>query len=145
MTNKRNFKLNSGQALVEFALSIMVLMFFVFGIFEVGRLFHMKIVLANSAREGARYLIRHVSDGDPEDPDQEPFEKTIKAILDEAKGSGITITADNIDVDCPVQNNVGCRSSENVSVTISVVVDVGIVSNFFGNIDLEEVAIMRTP
>ena len=144
MANRIRIVNNKAQAFVEFAFSITVLMLFVFGIFEVGRLFHMKIALANASREGARYLIRHVSDADPEDPGLQPFEKTKNAAVNEANNYGITITPDDVDVSCDVHQHV-CRSGREVEVTISVEATVGIVSQLFGNINLTETAIMRAP
>ena len=44
-----------GQELVEFALVIPVLALFVFGVLDVGRVFHVLIAISNAAREGARY------------------------------------------------------------------------------------------
>lgn len=44
-----------GLALVETAVSIMLLFIFVFGITELGRALYMKNILVNAAREGARY------------------------------------------------------------------------------------------
>ena len=147
MANRIQKVNNKGQALIEFAFSIIVLMIFVFGIFEVGRLFHMKIVLANSAREGARYLIRHTSDADPEDPDIEPFVKTISAILNEANSSGISIDPNNISISCIDKNgHIGDYSpGDKVTIAISEEINVGIVSQIFGTINLEEEAVMRMP
>lgn len=44
-----------GQDLVEFALVVPVLFLFVFGILDLGRVFHVLIAISNAAREGARY------------------------------------------------------------------------------------------
>jgi len=145
MANRIKKANNKGQALVEFALSILVLIVFVFGIFEVGRLFYMKIALANAAREGARYLTRHTDDADPDNPAGQ-YGKTIQAAIDEAANSGIEIGIDNVTAYCPVKNNQDvCESSKEAQVTVTVDVDVGFVSNLFENMTIEEVAIMRAP
>ncbi len=51
-----------GQNAVEFALLLPVLMFILFGILDLGRLFFAAITIANAAREGARYGIEHPTD-----------------------------------------------------------------------------------
>lgn len=48
---------HSGQTLVEFALSLTVLLLLIFGVIEGGRLLHGWITLQNAAREGGRYAI----------------------------------------------------------------------------------------
>jgi len=48
----------AGQALVEFALIIPVLLFIIIGIIDLGRAFHAYIAITNASREGARYATR---------------------------------------------------------------------------------------
>ena len=48
------FRDHSGQALVEGALTLLLLFVFLFGIFEVGRLLQVQQALTDAAREGAR-------------------------------------------------------------------------------------------
>jgi hypothetical protein len=50
--NRRSVR---GQELVEFALTFPILILFVYGIFEVGRIFHVMIAISNAAREAGRY------------------------------------------------------------------------------------------
>jgi len=47
-------KSESGQALVEFALILPIVVLLLFGIVEFGRIFHSYLVVTSSAREGAR-------------------------------------------------------------------------------------------
>lgn len=47
-------KQREGQALVELALVLPVLLLILFGIVEFGRIFHAYLVITNAAREGAR-------------------------------------------------------------------------------------------
>ncbi len=47
-------KNNRGQAMLELALVLPVLLLLLFGIFEFGRLFHDYMVVTSAAREGAR-------------------------------------------------------------------------------------------
>jgi Flp pilus assembly protein TadG len=46
-----------GQELVEFALVLPVLFLFIYGVVDLGRVFHAYIAITNAAREGARYAI----------------------------------------------------------------------------------------
>jgi Flp pilus assembly protein TadG len=48
---------SSGQALVEFALVLPILMVLLMGIIELGRAWHMRQVLTDAAREGARLAV----------------------------------------------------------------------------------------
>jgi Flp pilus assembly protein TadG len=96
----------SGQGLVEFALILPVLMLIVFGVLDLGRLFHAAITVANSAREGARYGTLNPP------PDNNP--SIIAAALAEAENSGINIPPGNISVSCPL----GCNSGNPVRVTV---------------------------
>ena len=51
---KRLLKTNKGQALVEFALILPLLLVLIFGVIEFGRIFGAELTVNNSAREGAR-------------------------------------------------------------------------------------------
>jgi Flp pilus assembly protein TadG len=51
-----------GQALVEFALVLPLLLLLLIGAIEFGRLFFIKIALTNAAREGAYYLSLYPDD-----------------------------------------------------------------------------------
>jgi hypothetical protein len=53
---------SSGQAQVEFVLSILVVLFLIFGIIELIMLIHTYNVLADAAKEGVRYAIVHGCD-----------------------------------------------------------------------------------
>ncbi|MCG0274878.1 MAG: pilus assembly protein [Thermosediminibacteraceae bacterium] len=48
------FRTQRGQAVVEFALVLPLLVLILFGVLEFGRIFHTYIVITNAAREGAR-------------------------------------------------------------------------------------------
>ena len=49
------FQLRRGQATVEFALGVMVWMYIAMGVVDFGRAFFVYNIVANTAREGARY------------------------------------------------------------------------------------------
>jgi Flp pilus assembly protein TadG len=86
--NKTFLKNHRGQSLVELGLFLPVLLLFIFGTLDLGRLFYTKIVLTNAAREGANYLAYF-----PEDS-----ENTYSAILDEADSSNVQIDASNVSI-----------------------------------------------
>ena len=51
-----------GQSLVEFALVLPILLLIIMGVFDLGRLFYIKVALNSAAREGAYYLSYNPSD-----------------------------------------------------------------------------------
>jgi Flp pilus assembly protein TadG len=79
-----------GQGLVELALVIPVLLIIVIGLLDLGRAFFAVIVINNSAREGARYLILH-----PDDKGS-GYAGTIAAALLEADGTIVELASGNI-------------------------------------------------
>ena len=60
-------KKEEGQAMVEFALVLPLLLVLLFGIIDFGWLFYNKIDVNNASREGARYAAIHYSETDIED------------------------------------------------------------------------------
>jgi len=83
-----------GQALVEFALILPVLVLILMGVFDFGRAFFAYNAISNGAREGARYGVIHPTarDGDgfpPYDPD---------TIEGQAVAQTIILDMDEIDV-----------------------------------------------
>ena len=55
----QRFRCERGQALVEFALLVPVLLLLIFGAIEFGRVFHATHVITSAAREGARAAAVH--------------------------------------------------------------------------------------
>jgi len=53
---------SKGQALIEMALLLPFLLLLILATFDFGRLFYMKIVMTNAAREGVSYLSHHPTD-----------------------------------------------------------------------------------
>jgi len=53
---------DKGQALAEFAIILVVLMFLLLGTLDLGRAFYYQVVITNAAREGARYGARNPTD-----------------------------------------------------------------------------------
>ncbi len=63
---RRAVRSSRGQALAEFALILVVLMLIVLGIVDLSRAVYIRSVVANAAREGARYAIVHPGAGQDE-------------------------------------------------------------------------------
>ena len=85
MTIRRS---ESGQALVEFAISAVVLVLIFLGVFDLGRAFNSYIVITNAAREGAYYGALHPS---------ETSNIQSRAVA-EAQGSGVALSAANVSI-----------------------------------------------
>lgn len=78
------FRRQKGQALVELALVLPVLLLILFGIMEFGRIFHAYLVITNAAREGGR-------EGSINNNDSQ-----IKAIVEKAAAPSLNL--DNLSV-----------------------------------------------
>lgn len=61
---KRFLKSERGQAMVEFALVLPVLLALLCGIIDFGWIYYNQITLNNAAREGARYAVIHYDPAD---------------------------------------------------------------------------------
>ena len=97
------------QALVEFALLLPILLVLILGARDLGRVFYVKTVLTNAAREGANYLSRNHGD----------YANAWNAISTEGDSSGVTIAYDEVDwagTDC-------CAVGSPVTITIDKDVD----------------------
>ena len=62
---KRFRRKESGQALVEFALVLPILLALLCGIIDFGWIYYNQITLTNAAREGARYAVIHYAPASP--------------------------------------------------------------------------------
>ncbi len=86
---------NRGQGVVEFALILPLLLVVVFGVFDLGRIYFSTITLTSAAREGARYLSVY-----PDDVST-AYTNTVKITIQEARNSGIILSANDVDANCP--------------------------------------------
>ena len=103
------------QNLVEFALVIPILIFFILGIFDFGRAFHVLIAISNAAREGVRY---GVGPGmDRSDPSLFiTLDDEIKAAaVQEAGNFNLKLKTGDVAVSCPNT----CIGEQNLQVTVS--------------------------
>jgi Flp pilus assembly protein TadG len=111
-----------GAAQVEFILSILVMIFVMFWLFEMGMLVYTYTVIAASAKEGVRYAIVHGSkSGSPNGPGNDAAVKS--AALEYAKLSLHDVSAITITPNYPDENSVtgdpGNNPQERVVVTVS--------------------------
>ncbi len=108
-----------GSQLVELALVFVLLALLVAGVWDLGRMFRGYITIANAARDGARYAIRLPCL--PSNAIQRAALKTAitNAVIAEAAGSGITLTAANITI-TPDPVTTGCPTTSNRDVRVTV-------------------------
>lgn len=95
----------NGQALIELALTLPLLLLILVGMLDLGRVYYAQITITNAAREGARYGA------------SSPFtDSDIKAAaVAEAASSGFTITTSNVSV-----TKSGIGPGDTLTVTVSV-------------------------
>jgi Flp pilus assembly protein TadG len=140
--SRRVFAANSAQGLIELALILPVLLFLVMGALDIGRAFHMKVVLENAAREGAYFMVYNTVDGKANS-----FEKAKEAAIFEAENSGINLQPAQIAVSClqgeTVNNN--CPGGSDVQVVVTQQMDFIIVQIFSGPLELSGQARMLIP
>lgn len=96
MERETKNRMRKGQALVEFALALPLVLLLVLGVLEFGRAFQTKIVLTNAAREGTHYFMYKKDDA------KTGFTDTETAVLAEWVNSGVSFdnTRDDIDILC---------------------------------------------
>jgi Flp pilus assembly protein TadG len=129
---------NRGQALVELALILPVLLVLFGSALDLGRLYYSQITINNAAKEGALEAARdteNLSEFDNTSDCDAATNRVICLVINEAEGSLVSITPDDValacDPDpCPDEAEIGD------TVTISVVADFQLVSPilsvFFG-------------
>ena len=104
---KKDKEPSRGQALVELALVLMLLVLIAFGVLDLGRAFHAAITISNAARVGARYGTFHPTDS----------ATTITVTRMEAQNSGLRLTDANstVSVICPA----GCTTGNPIRVRVT--------------------------
>ena len=143
---------NTGQAMVEFALALPLVVFLILGALEFGRAFQTKIVLENAAREGSHYFIY-----DTEDVSNSPaFNNTHLAIISEASNSGVNITTSDITIQCFSDTNgngtidsseldANCSSGSTIDVEVSVDFSLAVIGAFTDPLPITSNARMFIP
>lgn len=121
---------------------IPLLLLFVFGIFDLGRLFYYKIVFTNAAREGAHYLFAHPNDKGSS------FSGTIAAVMDEADKSEVDILgAEDITIVCidDVIPYNSCDRGSTASISVSQEIQLGLIGLFIQTPTITGTANMLIP
>lgn len=112
-----------GQATVEFALVLPLLILLIFGMMDFGWLFYNKIEVNNASREGARYAAIHWNESNYE-------ADTTNLVISYSSGATVVVSPNEADV--------------TVSVTKNVNVLTGIASTFLGSsVNLSSSCTMR--
>ena len=93
-----------GQSLVELALTLPVLLLFLVGVLDLGRVYFSYMTLVNASREGARY-----GAGSPTDTTG-----IYTHAINESAGSGIVLTPLSVSIGCAS----GCTSGNPIRVTV---------------------------
>jgi Flp pilus assembly protein TadG len=138
--NQKNFNDRKGQALVEFALALPLVLLLVLGVLEFGRAFQTKIVLTNAAREGAHYFIYDKNDNTT-------FTNTKDAVVAEAFNSGVNIQTADVTVHCYDGGSVddGCPSGSTVEVLVTNLFELQIIGSFIDPLPINSTARMLVP
>ncbi len=133
-------KRNKGQALVEFALALPLLLILILGVLEFGRAFQTKIVLTNAAREGTHYFIYDIDDSGS-------FTNTIAAAVAEANNSGVNITPSDVTVHCydGATVNDTCPAGSTVEVWVQNMFELTIIGTFVDPLPINSSARMLVP
>ncbi|KRQ86266.1 TadE-like protein [Caloramator mitchellensis] len=121
---------NKGQALVEFAIILPILIFIIAGIIEFGMMLNSYLTIQNASREGARYGIMGANDSEIIQ-----IVRNISPNLDDSK-LGIEIT--------PGEGSRKSGDTINVKVIYDYELIVPVISNLLGNnIELKAETSMR--
>ena len=110
MRERLTVKRIRGQALVEVALTLPLLLLLILGAMDFGRMYITKIVLTNAAREGANYLAYYPGDK------SDDYAETYARIQREISNSGLVDPAE-VSIDAPVNC---CTRGDWVEITVRV-------------------------
>lgn len=100
LNNIKNSHKNRGQALVEMALVIPILILLVFGMMDFGRVFNAYLVTTQASREGARSAVLNKTDSEILDAvtaagktiDLVPADVTVTPAYPRTRGVPVTVT-----------------------------------------------------
>lgn len=127
------YRRSRGQSLIEFAITLPVLLLVIIGAMDLGRMFFTKIVITNAAREGANFLALHSKDYQ-NCVNSTCFYGTWIAIRDEGESSGVSLGYSDVDwvnTNC----SAGCTPGSPVEITVTTTVDL-VFSTFFQSVGL---------
>lgn len=130
MSLRRWIKNNRGQALVELALVLPILLLILFGIIEFGRVYNSNIIVANSAREGARVGVVGSTDSE---------------IIAKVKETASTLNTSKLTINITPSSSSRVRgASLTVTVQYPVQINTPIISSIVGStITLSSSSVMR--
>jgi Flp pilus assembly protein TadG len=116
----RRMSHSEGSTLVEFGLTILILLIFIAGIIEMGRLVLAYTTVANSARAGARYAIVHGADltSGASGPGNDP-PAVLTVVKNFASAGTIVLNDSNISVRYSPSNTAGSTVTVTVVYTYS--------------------------
>jgi len=123
--DKRRIAKRKGQALVELALTLPLILLLILGAMDFGRLFYTKLVLTNAAREGANYLAYH--------PDDKEIAKQVA--VEEAISLGMSLKIENVIIE--PDDETCCDMGQPITVKATVTIQL-IFGGFFQAIGLTE-------
>lgn len=124
----------SGQAMVEFALVLPILLIFLCGIIDFGWIFYNQIAINNACREGARYASVHYTQY-----------LSAPGTLQTNTTNWVSDSATGITTPLEITLDTGTSGQVTVTVKESVPVLTGITSLVIGdNVDLTATSIMKT-
>ena len=133
--NQRNRNDRKGQALVEFALALPLVLILVLGVLEFGRAFQTKIVLTNAAREGAHYFVYDADVDNAKD-----------AVVAEAFNSGVQIELGDVTIQCDGAVTVDtCPPGSTVEVLVTNLFELQIIGSFIDPLPINSQARMLVP
>jgi Flp pilus assembly protein TadG len=112
VTNQHRHDSNSGAALVEAAVTLMMFFAILIGLMEAGRFISFQQTLTDASREGARLAITPLS-GTSTLPSNSQIKAQVQTFLDSNHVTGATITIDN-----PVVINTGGINTQFTRVTV---------------------------
>lgn len=106
-----------GQALVELALILPVLMLLFASALDLGRLYYSQITINNAAKEGALEASRNPTSFDAGQPCNATTNRVICLVINEAKGSFYSIGPGDVTLSCSPSP---CPSTPNLGDTVTV-------------------------
>lgn len=116
-----------GQAFVEMALILPLLLLLVVGAIELGRVYYAKIVITNAAREGAYYLSMHTDDSVCPGS---CYAQTLQTVKDEANNSGMALT--DAEITASLCDSCGKIAKINIQTSIKDLLLLNLIYSSFG-------------
>ena len=136
-----NNDLPRGQALLEFALALPVLLLLLFGVLEFGRAFSTKIAMENAAREGAHYFIYDKDESNS-------FQNSKDAVILEASNQGLALEYGDINIFCDDGGGAElstCDTENTIVVNVSQEFGVAIFNYILDSLPMNSEARMLVP